>query len=254
MSDDFYIGWEARAGGRVRRRMLALAFGLLALALAAGAGLAAAQKLIGHSVFEFGAVKTFSGIFEARPCPHLLVRRPGVTPPGGRFSSYYLVAEWKFGLPAAVARAFDGQAVSLRGTLIYRDNATMIQVEDHSIAATGAAAPQAEEAVVDLGRQTLIGEIVDSKCYFGVMNPGRLTPHRGCAIRCISGGIPPVLLVRRGQGPAWYVLLVSQTGEPVNQQVLDYVAEPVAITGELQRQDGLLVLRADPSGYQRIPR
>jgi hypothetical protein len=55
---------------------------------------------------------------------------------------------------------------------------------------------------VSLGTQTLIGEIVDSKCYLGVMNPGALIPHRACAIRCISGGIPPVLLVRQSDRSA----------------------------------------------------
>jgi len=42
-----------------------------------------------------------------------------------------------------------------------------------------------------LGTQTLVGEIVDSKCFLGVMNPGQLTTHRACAIRCISGGVRP---------------------------------------------------------------
>ena len=40
-----------------------------------------------------------------------------------------------------------------------------------------------------LGAVTLTGEIVDSKCFLGVMNPGNLKPHKACAIRCISGGI-----------------------------------------------------------------
>ena len=83
------------------------------------------------------------------------------------------------------------------------------------------------------------------------MNPGQLTPHRGCAIRCISGGVPPVLLVRQKEGPANYFLLVSADGKPVNKQILDLVADPVEITGELQRQGELLILRADPATYRR---
>ena len=84
------------------------------------------------------------------------------------------------------------------------------------------------------------------------MNPGNLAPHRDCAIRCISGGVSPVLLVRQSDGPAIYMLLVSANGEPVNKQVLDMVAEPVQITGEVERQGGLLILRADPSTYRRV--
>ena len=104
---------------------------------------------------------------------------------------------------------------------------------------------------VPLGRQTFIGEIVDSKCFLGVMNPGQLTPHRACAIRCISGGVPPVLLVRQEDGSAGYLLLVSDNGKPVNKQVLDLIAEPVEITGEVELQGELLILRADPARYRR---
>ena len=93
---------------------------------------------------------------------------------------------------------------------------------------------------------------MDSKCFLGVMNPGQLTPHRACAIRCISGGVPPVLLVRQKDGPAIYLLLVSSDGKPVNKQVLDLVAEPLEITGEVERQGELLILRTDPAMYRRL--
>lgn len=105
---------------------------------------------------------------------------------------------------------------------------------------------------VVLGRQTLVGEVVDSKCYLGVMNPGQLTPHRACAIRCISGGKPPILLVRQTNGVALHFLLVSSDGRPVNKEVLNMVAEPVQITGEVVRQGQLLILRADLATYQRV--
>ncbi len=169
------------------------------------------------------------------------------------FSSYYLVAEWKFGLSPDAIHGFDGQAVTLQGTLIYRGNQTMIQVVDKTLQeAKTPAPPLTGQEIIPLGSQTLTGEIVDSKCYLGVMNPGQLTPHRACAIRCISGGIPPVLLVRPQKGPAVYLLLVSAAGKPVNQQVLDFVAEPVSITGKVERQGDFLILRADPATYQRV--
>jgi hypothetical protein len=84
------------------------------------------------------------------------------------------------------------------------------------------------------------------------MNPGRLTPHRGCAVRCISGGIPPVLLVHEKDGSKRTYLLVSNDGSPVNKQVLEMVAEPVEITGDLIQQGSLKILRAAPSTYRRV--
>jgi hypothetical protein len=38
----------------------------------------------------------------------------------------------------------------------------------------------------------------------------------------------------------------------VNKQVLDLVAEPVQIIGEVERQGELLILRADPVTYRRV--
>ncbi|MBI5385605.1 MAG: hypothetical protein HZA90_13080 [Verrucomicrobia bacterium] len=258
MNDEFYIGWEERApsgiGSQVRR---AVAF-LLAFAVVLAVLLAVAQRTIGVSVFEWGKVKSFSGVLRSQPYPHLLVPRPGAVTGQTSFSSYYLVKPFKFGLDAGLARRLDGKSVNLKGTLIYRGNQTMIEVIGDSIQQqdnpSQLIASASTTAPVNLGEQTLIGEIVDSKCYLGVMNPGQLTPHRACAIRCISGGIPPVLLVRQTNGPALYFLLVSSDGRPVNKQVLNLVAEPVQITGEVERQGELLILRADPATYRRLAR
>jgi len=248
--NEFYIGWQLKAplgiGAHVRKAVLALLF----LVLVAAFVLAVAQRMIGVAVFEWGNLKTFSGTLKSTPYPHLLVQRPGQ---GGGRSAYYLVAPFKFGLNTQNLQLLEGREVTLKGTLIYRGDQTMIEVQPDSIKPVSAAiTSRVETSVVNLGRQTLVGEIVDSKCYLGVMNPGRLTPHRGCAVRCISGGIPPVLLVRQQAGPPLYFLLVSSEGRPVNKQVLDMVAEPVKITGEVVRQGELSILRADPSTYKRF--
>src|SRR6266478_1777728 len=250
--DDFYIGWEAKATPGIGNTVRKVVMALLLLALLAPVVLAVSQRMIGASVFEWGTHKTFSGILQAQPYPHLLVSRPGNADGLPRFSTYYLVAPWKFGLDQNAIAPFDGKSVTLKGTLIYRGNQTMIEVLPGSIQMTSVAAATALPQAMPLGKQTLVGEIVDSKCFLGVMNPGRLTPHRACAIRCISGGVPPVLLVRQKDGLAIYLLLVSADGKPVNNQVLDMVAEPLEISGDVERQGELLILRADPATYRRM--
>lgn len=252
MNDEFYIGWEAKAAPGIGRIVRTAVIIVLALALVAPVVLAVSQRMIGVSVFEWGHHKTFSGVLQTTPYPHLLVPRPGKADGRLSFSTYYLVAPWKFGLKPEAIAAFDGKPVSLKGALIYRGNQTMIEVAPNSIEAKSTNALLPLPQTMPLGKQTLVGEIVDSKCFLGVMNPGQLTPHRACAIRCISGGVPPVLLVRQKDGPAIYLLLVSADGKPVNKQVLDLVAEPVEITGEVERQGDLLILRADPATYQRV--
>jgi len=250
--EDFYIGWEAKAAPSICNTVRKVVMAMLLLALLAPLVLAVSQRMIGASVFEWGTHKTFSGILQAQPYPHLLVSRPGNANGLPRFSTYYIVAPWKFGLDQKAIEPFDGKSVTLKGTLIYRGNQTMIEVLPGSIQMTNVAAATALPEAMPLGKQTLVGEIVDSKCFLGVMNPGQLTPHRACAIRCISGGVPPVLLVRQKDGPAIYLLLVSADGKPVNKRVLDMVAEPLEITGEVERQGELLILRADPVTYRKL--
>ena len=63
-----------------------------------------------------------------------------------------------------------------------------------------------------------------------------------------------MLLVRRDGAPPLNLLLASVDGKPVNEQVIEFVAEPIEITGEVIRQDGLLILRADPATYRRVVR
>jgi len=248
--DEFYIGWEAKAAPSIGKTVRKAVVVVLALALFAPVLLAISQRLIGASVFEWGTHKSFFGVLQTQPYPHLLVSRPGNADGFPRSSAYYLVAPWKFGLKPETIASLDGKSVTLKGTLIYRDNQTMIEVLPGSIQITNLAAAALPQTVA-LGKQTFVGEIVDSKCFLGVMNPGQLTPHRACAIRCISGGVPPVLLVRQKDNPAIYLLLVSADGKPVNNQVLNRVAEPLKITGDVERQGDLLILRADPTTYRR---
>lgn len=253
-SDEFYIGWQSKAPTGIGSTVRKVVVGLFLLFIAGAVLIARSQRMIGTSAFEWGTQKHLSGILQVEPYPHLLVPRPGKIKGVPPFSTYYLVAPWKFGLSRESISPFDGQSVALKGTLIYRGNQTMVETKPEWIQPSTNTERRArsDAPCLNLGRQTLVGEIVDSKCFLGVMNPGQLAPHRACAIRCISGGCPPILVAPRKDGPPLFLLLVSQDGKPVNKQVLDLIAEPVEITGDVERLGELLILRADPSTYHRI--
>ena len=244
--DDFYVGYLPRApralAAWVRSRLVLLLAGGLVLAVV----LTTAQRAFDVAFFEFGVTRTFEGVVRATPYPSLLVDRPA-----GGVSQYLLVAYGKHGAPAGVV-AMDGRRVRIQGTLVYRDDRTMLEVDTAEPLPSNAGAP-VELDVEELGAHTFAGEIVDSKCFLGVMKPGALKPHRSCATRCISGGIPPVLLVREPDGTASYLLLTDEDGGAVNDRVLHLIAEPVEVTGALRREGELFVLRADPATYRRIP-
>jgi hypothetical protein len=64
-----------------------------------------------------------------------------------------------------------------------------------------------------LGEVDLVGEIVDSKCYLGNMNPGNGKVHRDSAVRCLSGGIPPVFATNDFNGSPAVLLLTGPNQE-----------------------------------------
>ena len=73
------------------------------------------------------------------------------------------------------------------------------------------------------------------------MKPGEGKPHRDCAIRCILGGISPMLAVKNEKGEINYYLLASDDGGSINEAVQDFVAEPVQMKARLVQNDDWVV-------------
>ncbi len=247
--EEFFVGYLSKVpqgiAGVARRAVI----GLLAVTVIVAAALVFGQHRFADGVFEFGNVREFEGELIERPFPQLLVRRERAEAMALPFVTYALVGEGKHGATAELS-GFGGGRVKLRGTLIHRDDTAMIEVVHGSVSNVAPAETAATPAVETLSTQTLAGEIVDSKCYLGVMNPGHTKPHRECASLCIRGGIPPLFVVKDAEGRSVNLWLVSETGEPVNQQILDFVAEPIQITGQVKRSGDQLYLYANPKLFR----
>ncbi len=253
----FYVGHEEEMPGELasflRPRLILL---LIVLPLLLG-GFAAAQRGFVPSFFEFGQERELIGWISTDPVPALVSLRPGNTAHCGMVSRYPLVTFGKFGA-REVAEPFEGQQVRVRGTLSYLDSETMIELasEDGIVAVADAAGRPAflpPGRIESFGQHVFSGEIVDSKCNSGVMNPGHGKVHRGCAARCISGGIPPSFMMRDGLGGRLNFLLVDAEGRGLGNEILDRVGRPVRVSGEVVRYDDLLVLRADPGSIAPLP-
>ena len=206
-----------------------------------------------HDQFNLGRFRggTLEGFLAADPVPHILVPRPGKTESGAiQFSRYPLSGTNKAGPRKAILKHL-GQWVELRGAVVHRDHFTMV----------AAARAEPIEAPIDtpvdpkkgnsLGEFSLTGEILDGKCYPGIMKPGQGKTHRACAIRCIAGGVPAVFRVHNAQNAVMYFLLADSQGKAVNDQILDMVADPIRITGTVMQYDDMYVLQADPDTYER---
>ena len=98
----------------------------------------------------------------------------------------------------------------------------------------------------------LKGEIIDPKCYFGVMKPGKGKIHRSCATLCISGGIPPVLATTDKNNITEYYLLTDTNGNPINDQILPYIGKPSILTGSIVKMQDWYQLRIKTEDIQDL--
>jgi hypothetical protein len=256
MSDsEFYIGWMAKAPKSFAKHVKIVLMFLFPAVLIVGYLLSANQKKFSTANFEYGKLTEIKGVYYNDPVPVLKVydkNRLSMTIP--------LVGYGKHGAETAIKElekekgtSFNGKELTLKGTLLYGDGKTLMQIDKNenpvvSIGAASSFLPQKNE----LGIQTIRGEIVDPKCYFGVMKPGEGKVHRDCAIRCILGGIPPVLHVQNEKGESNYYLIVGLNGEKMNEAVQDFVAEPVSIEASVSQLDDWIVLRINKESIKRV--
>lgn len=243
---EFYVGYLPTPARDVRfmRRFVPVVV-LAALVLAGIAG--ALGRGGGGGTWETGTEVTLEGELVARPFPMLRVARGD-----GAVERVLLVEMGKHGADARVA-AFarsDGTRVAARarGYLIERDGQRMLELAEDAPISLGGVLPR--EAVVGrAGTVVLEGEIVDSKCWLGVMSPGDGKAHRDCATLCIRGGIPPSIVCRAGDGSTRRALVVGQDGEPLSIEVLaPWIARPVRARGEATVLDGVAFLRVTEIG------
>jgi hypothetical protein len=254
---EFYIGWMPKAPASFAKQVKKVLFILVPLALAVALLLAAYQKKFSTANFEFGKRTEIKGIYFNLPVPMLKV-----IDKNNAAITILLIGYGKHGAGTAIREmekeknmSFNNRELTLKGTLLYSDGKTLMQIDaaENPVVAVGKKAdasfsPQQK----DLGLQKIKGEIIDPKCYFGVMKPGEGKAHRDCAIRCILGGIPPVLKVMNDKGEKNYYLIVGPNGEKMNEAVQDFVAEPVEIEARAVQQDDWVILYVKDKTINRI--
>lgn len=237
--DEFYIGYEDDTPPGIGRRLHDLLVAVAAAAVAVAVVVLMAHPRLEPARFDFGRPQAVTGVLRRAPYPSLVVDRDRV----------WLSGQGKHGADAAVAGVPEGP-VTLHGALISRGVHRMFEIVPGSPVAASTRQPRAPAAATGGTEVALTGEIVDAKCFLGVMNPGEGTVHRDCARMCLLGGLPPALLVRGGRGEEALVLLVSASGDPIGRALADIAGLPVRVRGRLGRENGHLVLRADRSQFQ----
>jgi len=228
--DEFFVGYLATPNGQ-RHFLWRAGVLVLVIGVMVGVGLAAFQREPGSGVWDRSEASELEGVIDVRPCPLIRVIE------GGRPISVLLVGEGKVGVADRVAE-MAGKRVKVRGHTLTRAAVRMFEVEDGTealrvLAGESSAAVPATER----GDVVLRGEVVEPKCFAGAMKPGDGKTHKGCAVLCLRGGIPPVLSTGEGE-----YLLVDEAGDSLRGQALERV---VPFVGEAVEVKGVVIVRGD---------
>ncbi len=253
----FYIGWQPMAHKIFMLFAKKISVLIICITLLSSILISVNQKHIAASQFIFDDKKEFAGQLILKPFPAL--RTVGGKDIYGNpiIKTYPVINAWKFGADSIVKDILanvDAADVVLKAAVLRRDSVEEIVLN------YGASSIKLINKNSSLDRlrfqsekDTIInGEIIDPKCYFGAMNPGEGKPHRSCAIRCIEGGIMPMVTYKNNAGKNEYAVLLGENGEPLNKLIAYALAEPVQLKGKLYNVDNWKVLKVKiPDGLIR---
>ena len=250
--DEFFIGYKA-IPGNLKRIYTPIVVMLLAATGFIGYSVASHQLPSGQGMWNNTVRVTLEGILSVDPYPILHRSIKGHTT---TTQSVMLVMTGKHAAND-VSREFSGRHVEVIGSPISRGGWHMLEIESQTdiklIDQPATDLPDEQVlAVKALGNVSLRGEIVDSKCFLGVMKPGGGPVHKACAEMCMLGGIPPMLVVRDKQDRKFGYLLTNSDRSSAAQLLAGLAAEAVEIRGELQQQGDMLYIRIADDGLDSL--
>jgi hypothetical protein len=242
LSDPFFIGYKAMPVS------LKWFYAMIAMFLLAGSAVfsytvASQQQVDGQGVWNTSEEVSIEGYLTVDPYP---VLHKAESAADGLATSVLMVMEGKHSAND-IADAYADTMVSVRGYPVSRGGWLMLELtgSDAITPLNSTISDSDRMSIVDaesLGTVTLTGEVVGSKCFLGVMNPGSGPVHKACADICLLGGVPPLLVVRDKQQRKFGYLLTRADGSSAARQLMSAAAESVQISGELSRKGDLLYL------------
>jgi len=228
---EFYVGYFNQPPKGIRRFITSVVAFLVLITITLAWIIAYHQRGFIPSIYEYDQKVTLSGLLISKPVPAIQLNLGKSAKNAPLIQTIPIVAFGKKGGDQLV-KALSGSLVIVEGHLIYHDGKTLIEIPNpdniKSIGPRPLNFPQ--KKVINNGlEENFTGEIVDAKCFFGVMKPGHGKPHRSCAIRCISGGIPAVFRSIDSSGNPLYRLILLESNSP--KILADFIGEIVEITG-----------------------
>ncbi len=239
---EFFVGYLA-VPPRQRRFLIAVVALLLCLAVLFAYAVGSAQLGAGEGQWDPYSTENVQGYLSVDPYP-VLHRADG--------SSVLLVRAGKLSATEFV-QGFDGRHVAIRGAPIERGGWHMLELYDAEDVQALEPAQSYELPTRLRGEEIeLAGEIIDSKCFLGVMKPGSGKVHRACAAMCLTGGMPPMLVVKDAAGDRYGYMLVMPDGASASRHLVPDVAVPVTVRGRLEKRGDLTYLYLLENGVRRL--
>lgn len=252
-TNEFYVGYLPKAPATLVSIIRKIIFVMICLMIVVASMLAWQQKEFSSANFEYGINTALDGYIFNEPVPHMLIPLGNDVQGKELYQTVLLVGFGKSGADKftqalGITKDREGSNVRLTGSLIYGDGKTLLQVDENSEMTFLEGYHPTVSTPYEEGNLSLSGEIVDPKCYFGVMKPGEGKAHRSCAIRCIAGGIPPVFKT----DSAGYFLLVNENREPISSDIAALVGDQITLPGKAMRWNDWTILSVDSQLIQQL--
>lgn len=252
--EPLYIGWSTDTPRTFKKtaKWSALIFFIL-LTLSAGLMPHILQPLK-NSTYSISTSESYKGTFIKYPVPLLRVNE------SGKIVDYPLVATFKFSALSQTdvwengnQQSLDQAVIELSAHRIQLDHHVMLQLDDPENNISMIREKSSLPIIVPKNQssKTLKGEIIDPKCYFGAMNPGEGKLHKSCAIRCLSGGIPAMIIAEEFGIKTPYFIL-DQNGKMINDDLLKYAAETVQLNGMAYTMNNWKYIELDKTDIKQL--
>jgi len=250
--DEFFVGYISKMPTHTAKKLLwCVIIGALAMASIAIV-LILNQREFANTIFHSGEFTTLKGYLYKTPIPRLKVEKQsgiGVSESG---QNILLVGEGKFGASATIAGYelqlgnIEGKQIELTGELIQGYGKSLMQISSNHIPEIVSNEVHSGFGFQELGKVTIEGEIVDPKCFFGAMKPGFGKTHLSCAIRCLSGGIPPVIYSTEKED---FYFILDENKQPMPSLLFSIMSDRVKLSGRALQFEDCKILLLNKNDY-----
>jgi DMSO/TMAO reductase YedYZ heme-binding membrane subunit len=224
---EFFIGWSNDIPISISLFLKKSVITIGAVVVILALGLSNFSHELKDSKFKFGDLQVYEGILYKDPVPRLIIgNKDHLLVDFGKFSALKSIHEYE----QKNQIDLDGTQVKVEGTAVTYDGRGLIELsyQVESILSHEDSSVLSNNAKTDLGFISLTGEVLDAKCFFGVMNPGEGPVHQFCASLCIQGGIPAIIF---DNSKSEYYILKGPQGSDINKKLAPLAGEILKVSG-----------------------